>query len=658
MMTPQSDHAPINDAAQKGLRKSSAGTSRPPEINKKAVAPAASSKPYLAQPVPPTSSRSRPTSANNVIPPLVNPPKTPVDATATGSRSRRGSDVPSLRPQPPSQQQGMIKSNSFDSRSLIPEGDQTSSVGSAMTSHAPNNNNSGSRINTPSMSRRGSNAKMMKNKSFDVVNENEHAPGVAVYSVAPRTILQKELETLSAVTKRLQDSGEAENGDAFAEHNSPGLSSRTLTPASQDHIGSHGTSRRGSGDLNPISRPKTSNRAHPKTPLKQEIPREPEPESQTATEGKPHGIMQFMDSIFTKKHTQKGKHSEDDSHEGKHDQEMSRVGKRSSNEIAKLAAGHHEPDLIRPRPKYSLKDFEIKAQIGRGAFARVHLVKFKTSRPPTTSSSRGNFQIHAMKSLRKPDIVLTKQDPRHLYLVMEYVPGGDMFTHLRKNRRFPEPIAKFYTVELVLAMEHIHSRGIIYRDLKPENVLMDREGHIKIADFGFARAIGPKERAMTFCGTPAYMAPEIILKVGYTKAVDWWSLGIVCYELQAGYSPFHAETPLQIYEKIMDGNMRWSSQIGGVSKDLLTKFLEMDPSNRLGSDGSKAIRHHPWFKDIDWRAHEARSVLVPYKPDLKGDEDISNFDVYDDQNSVVQMHQGKLEMGPDDLLYDEYFKDF
>ncbi|KAJ3115771.1 camp-dependent protein kinase catalytic subunit [Phlyctochytrium bullatum] len=348
--------------------------------------------------------------------------------------------------------------------------------------------------------------------------------------------------------------------------------------------------------------------------------------------------------------------------------------------------------LDSPRP-FNLLDFEIREQIGKGAFARVHLVRFMprgdSSRlPPCQISRSGSTRItYAMKSLRKVDIVATKQvkhvmnektllqsvrhpfivnllatfqDMKHLYLVMEYVPGGDMFTHLKKHRRFPEPVARFYTAEILLALEYIHSKDIVYRDLKPENILLGIDGHVKIADFGFAKRLGKDERAMTFCGTPAYMAPEIILKYGYNKSVDWWSLGIVCYELQAGYSPFQAETALKIYENIVDGEMRWSSQIGPVSKDLLKKLLEMTPSRRLGSGkaGPREIKEHPWFKGLDWKAFEAKEAQAPHIPTVADEGDVSNFDIYADPSSVIMMQNGTLEITANDCIYDDVFKDF
>ncbi|KAJ3345520.1 camp-dependent protein kinase catalytic subunit [Entophlyctis luteolus] len=336
---------------------------------------------------------------------------------------------------------------------------------------------------------------------------------------------------------------------------------------------------------------------------------------------------------------------------------------------------------------FTLQDFEIKEQIGKGAFARVHVIKFKNSQDESQclhSNGSVNARTYAIKSLRKADIVKTKQikhvtseknilamlrspfvvdlittfqDRKHLYLVLEYIPGGDMFSHIRKHVRFSEPIARFYTVEIILALEYIHSKDVIYRDLKPENILIDVRGHIKIADFGFAKVV-PRNHAVTFCGTPAYMAPEIILKLGYSRVVDWWSLGVVCYELMAGYSPFQAETPLKIYERILNSDMRWSSQIHEVARDLLSRILEIQANKRLGVNGAREIKEHSWFCGVDWGAAAQLAVPVPFVPAVAGDGDVGNFDVYTDASSVIGMQRGTISVTSEDEQFEGLFPDF
>ncbi|KAJ3416581.1 camp-dependent protein kinase catalytic subunit [Chytridiales sp. JEL 0842] len=336
---------------------------------------------------------------------------------------------------------------------------------------------------------------------------------------------------------------------------------------------------------------------------------------------------------------------------------------------------------------YNLNDFQFLKQIGKGAFASVHIVRLNPNSPhpaPTTTSaspSSPTFPVtpkfYALKTLQKREIIATKQtkhvlneknlltshlttspflvhlhatfqDPQHLFLLLEYLPGGDMFTHIRKYKRFPEGIARFYASEILAGVEYIHSKGCIYRDLKPENILLDAQGHIKLVDFGFARELPSDGKVNTFCGTPAYMAPEIIQKMQYTTAADWWSFGIVTYELMAGYSPFQAESPVKIYEKVLKGEMRWSSQITPLGKTLLSALLESEPSKRLGAKGgATALKVHPWFKGVDWKAIGMQSVPPPHAPRLQGEDDFSNFDKFDEVDWVKVMERENEQGGED-----------
>jgi len=184
---------------------------------------------------------------------------------------------------------------------------------------------------------------------------------------------------------------------------------------------------------------------------------------------------------------------------------------------------------------------------------------------------------------------------------MDYVPGGELFTLLRRSGRFSHRIARFYAAEIVLAFEHLHSMDFVYRDLKPENLLINKDGHIKITDFGFSKHV-PDNRTYTVCGTPEYLAPEIIRSKGHGKPVDWWALGILIFEMLAGFSPFYGESTQDTYEKILEGRFTWPRHFDNTDIDLISRLATADLTRRLGclSGGVEDIKRHPWFALIDW----------------------------------------------------------
>lgn len=273
-----------------------------------------------------------------------------------------------------------------------------------------------------------------------------------------------------------------------------------------------------------------------------------------------------------------------------------------------------------------------KKATGTGTFGHVLLVRHKSPQPESA-------QLFAMKVLRKTkismlhqvehvkaeryilarvqhpfvvDLFATFQDGLNIYMLMSYVPGGELFTHLRRAQRFTPDVTRFYLSTIVLALRYLHSFNIIYRDLKPENLLLDSRGYLRLTDFGFAKVVD--DRTWTLCGTPEYLAPEVIQSDGHGKAADWWACGVLCYEMLVGYPPFFDETPYGIYEKILVGDVYWPRTLDRLSKDLIRSFLNPDRSKRLGNvnNGVQDVLQHSWFRGVDWEALEQREINVCY----------------------------------------------
>lgn len=317
--------------------------------------------------------------------------------------------------------------------------------------------------------------------------------------------------------------------------------------------------------------------------------------------------------------------------------------------------------------KYSLGDFHIMRTLGTGSFGRVHLVR-----------SVHNGRYYAIKVLKKQQIIKMKQvehtnderrmlklvehpflirmwgtfqDSKNLFMVMDYIEGGELFSLLRKSQRFPNPVAKFYAAEVALALEYLHSHDIIYRDLKPENILLDRNGHIKITDFGFAKEVSTV--TWTLCGTPDYIAPEVITSKPYNKSVDWWSLGVLIFEMLAGYTPFYDSTPMKTYEKILSGKLHYPHFFTPDVIDLLSNLMTADLTRRLGNliNGPADIRNHPWFAEVIWEKILAKDIETPYEPPITaGVGDSSLFDHYPEE----QLDYGSVGEDP----YFQYFTEF
>jgi protein kinase A len=220
----------------------------------------------------------------------------------------------------------------------------------------------------------------------------------------------------------------------------------------------------------------------------------------------------------------------------------------------------------------------------------------------------------------------TYQDVDRLYFLLEPVLGGEMFPLLRKHKTFPPPQAKFYAACVVLAFEYMHKRDFIYRDLKPENLLLDNDGYLKITDFGFTKKVPHK--TWTMCGTPEYMAPEIISHNGHGRAVDWWCIGIFIFEMLASYTPFYGKGGnMKMYERVVRGTFNVPSHISQEAKALIRGLLRTRPHMRLGmlKVGADSIKCHPWFQSFDWQALLWRKMKAPYIPKVEGVCDVTNY---------------------------------
>ena len=219
-------------------------------------------------------------------------------------------------------------------------------------------------------------------------------------------------------------------------------------------------------------------------------------------------------------------------------------------------------------------------------------------------------------------------DDTNIYMLLEWMPGGELFHYLAERGCFDEETAKFYAACVLTGLEHMHSRGVIYRDLKPENLLLDSRGFLKITDFGFAKQTHDK-KTFTMCGTPAYIAPEIIQHTGTTKSADWWSFGILIHEMLVGETPFDADDALNTYRRAIDGRFVLPDDISKPAADLIKKLLVVKPEKRLGTGpkGSETIKSHPWFKAFPWDALERLELSPPIVPNLDGPEDTRNFDL-------------------------------
>ncbi|XP_010877123.1 protein kinase C eta type [Esox lucius] len=301
-----------------------------------------------------------------------------------------------------------------------------------------------------------------------------------------------------------------------------------------------------------------------------------------------------------------------------------------------------------PTRRLGISDFTFLQVLGKGSFGKVMLARLNSG-----------DRVFAVKVLKK-DIILQDDDvdctmtekrvlslasshpyltqlfccfqtPDRLFFVMEFVNGGDLMFHIQKSRKFEEGRARFYTAEITCALMFLHSKGIIYRDLKLDNVLLDKDGHCKLADFGMCKeGIFEGVTTATFCGTPDYIAPEILQELLYGPSVDWWALGVLLYEMLSGHAPFEAENEDDLFEAILNEEIIYSSWLSADAVNILKAFLTKNPARRLGcvavEGGENAVTGHAFFTGIDWDKLNSRELEPPFKPRIKTPEDVNNFD--------------------------------
>uniref|UniRef100_A0A8C7L1A8 Ribosomal protein S6 kinase n=1 Tax=Oncorhynchus kisutch TaxID=8019 RepID=A0A8C7L1A8_ONCKI len=293
------------------------------------------------------------------------------------------------------------------------------------------------------------------------------------------------------------------------------------------------------------------------------------------------------------------------------------------------------------------RQFELRKVLGQGSFGKVFLVK------KITGPDAG--QLYAMKVLKKAtlkvrDRVRTKmerdilvevnhpfivrlhyafQTEGKLYLILDFLRGGDLFTRLSKEVMFTEEDVKFYLAELALALDHLHGLGIIYRDLKPENILLDEQGHIKLTDFGLSKeSIDHENKAYSFCGTVEYMAPEVVNRRGHTLSADWWSYGVLMFEMLTGTLPFQGKDRKETMTMILKAKLGMPQSLSQEAQSLLRNLFKRNPGNRLGAgpDGVEEIKRHFFFSTIDWNKLFRREIHPPFKPASGRPDDTVYFD--------------------------------
>ena len=327
----------------------------------------------------------------------------------------------------------------------------------------------------------------------------------------------------------------------------------------------------------------------------------------------------------------------------------SNINKTESNDIIldKDDEKLIDDSSLSPQESLSKDDFQPLKLIGKGSFGKVILVKYIN-----------NNKIYAMKILKKEEIIKRNQithtkterfllekldhpfiaklkfafqDSKHLYIITEFLQGGELYFHLKSRNNFKESTTKFYMAQIFLAIDYMHKNGYIYRDLKPENVLLDKKGYIKLTDFGLSKMVLNEDNLNnsrnTICGTLEYMAPEIIKGIPYGLSADWFSFGVVLYEMLTGHFPFELKSRNLEDRNFDEKDIEYPPKMSSEAKDLISKLLKIEPDKRLGYNSNEEIKNSDFFKDIDFEKLLKKEYKPPLKLKLNGELDLKYFDI-------------------------------